>query len=1657
MKHFRTFTYNSFWYIFSKRFIHVLAGFLLLSCLITAQAQTLEVVSITPSKTTVLTGEDFTYSIEYRCRGLEGSCAGQSVSVTIPEALQGILLFNDAFTSTSSYTAGSPNGTATWNIGAMATGTTSQLTFSTQFPHNSTAAGTSTVVSVGGINAAKVTANTTPKLEVDKVGASSVGADGVVTYNLSVRNQTPTRDKKGGVRQDNITLTDTWPAGGVYVSHTQNSSTPPVITSNSITFNVGTLNWDESTNFSLSIQYPIGTFPEGSSVTNEAEAKGTPLGSGQITSNKPTVVTQIQAPRCDPRIGFRMDQTTPEVTAGANPFSMYGWGNRLAIEVSNQSNVPASVDVVHDIPLAFTPIKLDFYNNAASGGINFFYKTNLNNSTWIAFSGNPLAAPGFTGFNLDVSSLGLASGEYLTQIRVRDSSKLPAGGSITMNYHYDFSGIDRNGVAVTGEIIPKLRFQSTCDPGGLGTDPSYNPDQELSIKIVPPLTEFSLTKFVNPAAVPPGANVDYVLFWDLGETRSTSAPNKPIISDLLPVGLDYVAGSSTQDNGSPLPAVEEVIPNFNGTGRTLVRWKFTGIYGQNANNGGVAIKFKARVKAGTAVGTINNSYNVSSTDDVLSSKFIENDPNKILTDTQDLDGDGNTTDLLVVSNTASFNVVELAALESYKWVKGSLDVNETRNPATGKTTAGGTANYRLVVRNLGNITIKDIKIVDILPFVGDKAVIGSQARLSEWRPTLTSAVTFVPNNPSIQVFYSTSQNPCRPEVFNSLGCMNDWTTTPPSDLATVQALKFDFGSLTLAGSDSIQLAWQMRAPADAPTNGEIAWNSFAFASTRADNNVVLAPSEPVKVGIAANPDPRASLGDFVWIDTNKDGSQAGETGINGVRVFLLNAAGNKIDSTVTGDKAGQPGFYLFPNLAAGDYFVQFVAPATYQFTGQTPATATGSDADATSGITPKITLSAGDKNLDIDAGLFLVPTCTKPNAGRDTTMSCQVVGGSGSTASQLQLAATPTGGTWAAKAGNAAGATIDNAGLVSVTYETAKGKSFEFIYSKDGCSDTVKVTVPDCTVPCLKPAISDPKPASQSLCQGDAAGVFTFADPDGSNYQWYSFTNSNTTVGTAISGANGVFTPTADQLPPADGKTYFYAMIATAKSGPATCSDTIWAAIKISMKPTITGIPTITKASCKADGSGTNNDAKIEITGIQNGSLYTVDGGAGQTISGGSIVLDNLPNPAASKTYVIRIFNGTTADCFAEFTATIDPKVCLPNCVKPKWTIETTANCSTVNSTYSVNFSVTGKNGTIKASAGTLTNPSGNNYTVSDIPNGVTLKLTDSLSAVCKFDTTVSVPNCNCPEVMLLNPNATACIGDTLPTLKVMIMGNTTGITVRWFKNSTGTGTPLATGLSYKPAGLITANDTFYVQLVGVPGRCAVTPPVAVVVTALNCTVEIDLALKKSIDKKIVKLGDELTYTIKVYNQLNIAATGVEVTDSLANSVQFVVGSFSASRGAATLSGNVIKWNIGNISASPDTVTLTYKVKAIAQGVHFNTAEISKTNEKDVDSTPNNGKSNEDDIDYQCFSVPFTLCAGEKVQANVPSKYTNVQWFKAGSNTPVASGNAVMLSEVGTYTYTATNTTCPASGCCPIIIEPGINCCPVQFCIPFTVQKIRIK
>jgi len=217
-----------------------------------------------------------------------------------------------------------------------------------------------------------------------------------------------------------------------------------------------------------------------------------------------------------------------------------------------------------------------------------------------------------------------------------------------------------------------------------------------------------------------------------------------------------------------------------------------------------------------------------------------------------------------------------------------------------------------------------------------------------------------------------------------------------------------------------------------------------------------------------------------------------------------------------------------------------------------------------------------------------------------------------------------------------------------------------------------------------------------------------------------------------------------------------------------------------------------------------------------------------------------------------------------------------------------------------------------------------------------------------------------------------------------------------------------------------------------------------------------DLALDKSIDKKLVMLGETVNYTIRVWNEGQGNATGVEVSDPLNAGVQYV----SSATAAGNYNPTTKIWTIGSLAVG-DTVTLTIAAKVVAQGVWFNTAEITSMNEDDQDSTPGNGTDGEDDIDRECFTVPYMICRGQAtvLELNVPSPYAGVVWFRKQQNgqpVQVGTGNSyeAIETELGTYEYSITTTvgTCPATGCCPTIVVVE-DCCPVDVCVPFVIQK----
>jgi protocatechuate 3,4-dioxygenase beta subunit len=148
---------------------------------------------------------------------------------------------------------------------------------------------------------------------------------------------------------------------------------------------------------------------------------------------------------------------------------------------------------------------------------------------------------------------------------------------------------------------------------------------------------------------------------------------------------------------------------------------------------------------------------------------------------------------------------------------------------------------------------------------------------------------------------------------------------------------------------------------------EFRTGSINLASGENDSTIDAGFKEPLK----------ASIGNRVWLDEDKDGIQdAGEPGVAGVTVSLLNASGNVIATTIT-DGSGN---YKFTNLEPGQYGLAFTPPVDYDFTIRTTPLVSDNQNDvnsdvnntvgATYGKTRLYTLSAGEYDSTADAGLI---------------------------------------------------------------------------------------------------------------------------------------------------------------------------------------------------------------------------------------------------------------------------------------------------------------------------------------------------------------------------------------------------------------------------------------------------------------------------------------------------------------------------------------------------------------------------------------------------------------------------------------------------------------------------------------------------------------
>ena len=217
-----------------------------------------------------------------------------------------------------------------------------------------------------------------------------------------------------------------------------------------------------------------------------------------------------------------------------------------------------------------------------------------------------------------------------------------------------------------------------------------------------------------------------------------------------------------------------------------------------------------------------------------------------------------------------------------------------------------------------------------------------------------------------------------------------------------------------------------------------------------------------------------------------------------------------------------------------------------------------------------------------------------------------------------------------------------------------------------------------------------------------------------------------------------------------------------------------------------------------------------------------------------------------------------------------------------------------------------------------------------------------------------------------------------------------------------------------------------------------------------STTPQPDVSVKKTISTQSPTLGQDVTYTIKVRNDGTIKATGVELTDILPDGVTFKsvsVGGVGSTTNSTAAGVTTVVWNIGEVPATATDLTMTIVATVIKRGLFFNTAEITKEVELDLDSTPNNHVVGEDDQDAVCFSIEEYFYKGDEFTITLPTGYTEINWTKKVGNgsavavtstTPGVILNAdksvIIITDITAYTefaFTAKEKNCPVTGCCP--------------------------
>ena len=942
------------------------------------------------------TGQTFGYRLTYNCSNTSGPCLGAQVVDLLPAEVQ----FVDTIPTSPTGDVAAINVTANFGgsgrtrvqfvmINPLPAGNSGDLLIDVRFPNGFTPNGNVATNTADAINLDTVPGTfTTPPVNVTAVASLQVSLQKTLTtspanldmpesYRLRISNS----NGSGSLNLSAVgPLTDTLPPGVVFNGAAPaadcepgcDGTTPATVTWTSpcsLPLTTGG-NCDVNVN----VTFPSATFTSGTDVTNSFTATGTPLGqapvglgTGQVTHS---VTTFVPAPGAS--LSKSISGGSPNPPTLNQTFS-------YDIVTGNNGNVALDNTAVIDtlpIQLQVASVTTGAYNGAADFsagvGVRVSYEKNTAPGVFTLWGSSPNAT---TNTTLTAPPPGLGAGEYVTKVKWEFGQTQPGMSAAT---HAQVTGKivnpDNAGAPVGfGDSIQNCAALSAVyTPGPTNVTHNTCPAFTLS----GPFVQLNPAKDNLSGGGPfnPGQTVSYRLRVQSASQSSDPGPLEDIVAaDLLPVDLLF-SSWTFDDRGTGLPAPQnfEQIPDFANTGRTLLRWHWNAGSGNLGVNQQVWINVSVTIRTGTQFGNLSNTMDLS----INAPGLVQRCSGGSITDTFDLNNNGSTSDTLCTAS-GSITVAPIAQLVSSKKIKGTCDGGAVTTSAG--TLTGGAIEYQLTVTNPGTVPMQNFVLIDILPFVGDTGVRDTTPRGSQWTPLLAAPI--IPPAGTV-IYYSTAGNPCRGEVGGpTTGCTPpNWTTVAPDPITSVRSFKIEFGSRVVLPSDGIDFTYYMVTPGSVAP-GTNAYNSFAYQADRADGLGSLA-AEPLKVALALGACPAASLGDFVWVDTNHDGIQNdGPTGLNNVRVELWTPGVDGIPNTnddvlvastlTSNSPTNTAGWYLFPGLSPGSYYTKVIPPPTFILTTQ-GATTDGLDSDGnpSTGATRVVTLAANENNPNLDFGLF---------------------------------------------------------------------------------------------------------------------------------------------------------------------------------------------------------------------------------------------------------------------------------------------------------------------------------------------------------------------------------------------------------------------------------------------------------------------------------------------------------------------------------------------------------------------------------------------------------------------------------------------------------------------------------------------------------------